>query len=172
MLFRSNSNIVRIGIAVKEHPNEHFREFLNKRAPKAKVRDYCSGLIPIYNPSIKTVGRNVFLVGDAATQVKATSYGGIVPGLLAAQELGKAIIKKKSYEKLWKKKIGKDLKYSLLIRKVLNRFSPKDYNSLFYLITPKVKKLIEKYDREFPSKLVIKLIFAQPRFLKFIFKFL
>ena len=49
---------------------------------------------------------DIFLLGDAATQVKATTGGGIIQSLMAAKELASAIENNTSYEKGWRKVIG------------------------------------------------------------------
>lgn len=164
------NKVARINLISKNkiNVNIHFKNFLKKF--KGKVREYNSGLIPIYNPKLKAQKKNVYLVGDAAGHVKATTFGGIVTGMLAARELAKAIIKKKNYEKLWKKKIGKELKRHLSVRKRLNRFSIKDFNEFIRLIKQdKIKILLEKYDRDNLKKYAWKIFFKEPRFLKYVF---
>lgn len=162
--------VVRAGIVTKEKPDLYFKYFLNKKIKKGKIRDYQSGLIPIYNHKLKTQKKNVYLLGDAATQVKATTYGGIIQGLISAQELSNSIIKNMNYHKAWKRRIGRELKYSLLIRDKLNKFSNTDYDKLIQLVNQdKVKTILSKYDRDYPSKLLFKLALKEPRFLKYIF---
>ena len=105
-------------------------------------------------------------MGDAATQVKATTGGGIIPSLLASKILVDSIIKNKDYKKELKKTIGKDLFISLKIRGILNKLSDKDYDYLIKLFkNKKIKNIIEQYDREFPSKFIMKLLITEPRFL-------
>ncbi len=159
-----NEKIARIGLATKKNTLHYFNKFVSK----GKVLDKQAGLIPIYNPKIKSQKDNVFLVGDAATQVKASTAGGLVPGLISAKILANSILKGNNYDKAWKNQIGKDLYLSLLIRKTLNKFSDKDYHDLVKMLSKrKVKGLIEKYDREFPTKFLFKLALAEPRFLKY-----
>ena len=114
----------------------------------------------------------VYLVGDAAAQVKTSTHGGIIPGMIAARELSIAITEDKDYEKLWKKKIGKDLMIHLAIRKVMDNFKGKDCDKLVRLMKQeKVKTLVEEFDREFPSKYALKMVLREPRFLKFAIKY-
>ena len=50
----------------------------------------------------------------------------------------------------------------------MNRFSKEDYNKLIQLCEKKsVKDLIYKYDREYASKLLFKLLINQPKFASF-----
>jgi geranylgeranyl reductase family protein len=165
-----NEYVVRAGIVSKEKPDLYFKYFLNKKIEKGKIRDYQSGLIPIYNHKLKTQKKNIYLIGDAATQVKATTYGGLVPSLISAQELSNSIIKNKDYHRSWKNRIGRELKYGLLIRNKLNKFSNVDYDKLIQLVNQdKVKYILSRYDRDYPSKLLFRLALREPRFLKYIF---
>lgn len=166
-----DDKFVRLGICAKTDANKHFTNYINKVSSKKDIVEWQSGIIPIYNPKLKTQKDNVYLVGDAATMVKATTHGGIVPHLQAAEELVKAITENKNYETLWKKRIGKELWLSLLMRRTLDKFSAKDYNDLIQMVKrEKIKNIITEADRDRPSKMVPKLLFAEPRFLKYSFK--
>ena len=130
-----------------------------------KVIEHQAGLVPVYNPKQQIQKRNILLIGDAATQVKATTGGGVVHGLLAAKQLSKPL---RHYEKNCKRHVNKDLKLSLLIRKVMDRFSEKDYDELVNMFSKdKLKRIIQNNDRDFPRKFVLKLIAGDPRLLKF-----
>jgi len=161
--------VARVGISSYSNQNVFFKDFMNKRVGRAKIREYQSGFIPIFNPYLKTQKGKVYLVGDAATHVKATTYGGIIQGMMAAEELAKAHTKGLSYERLWRKRIGKDLWLGLMIRKKLDTFSNQHYNKLVSMVkNDDVKRIIEYYDRDFPSRLVLKLLLREPRFLRFL----
>jgi len=163
-----NDNIARISLIAKKNMNYYFKNFLKKF--RGKVIEYNSGVIPVYDPNLKTQKNNVYLVGDAAGQVKASTFGGLVSGMIAARELARAIIEGKNYEKLWRKKIGRELKKHLYVRRIFNKFSNRDYNYFLSLIKQdKVKKLLERYDRDNLKKYAWKLILIEPRFLKFLF---
>lgn len=164
-----SGKVARVGISSSADPSPFFKAFIHKRAGNGKVLDSQSGFIPVYNPRVRAQLGNVFLVGDAATMVKATTYGGIIQGLMAAEELARAYAYSKDYEKLWKKRIGKDLWLGLLIRKKLDRFSNQDYNQLVGLVKKSsVRRIIEFYDRDFPSSFALRLLLSEPRFLKFL----
>ena len=112
------------------------------------------------------------MVGDAATTAKATTAGGIIQGLIGAEALADSIINKKDYQTEWKKRMGRDLYLALLIRKMFNKFSEKDYNKLIRLTKKQeVINILENHDRDYPSKFLIKLALAQPRYAYFL-KFL
>jgi len=107
------------------------------------------------------------LLGDAASHVKATTLGGIIPGFKAAVNLTYNLTNQKPSFNNYQ-----NLKRHLLIRKTLNKFSDKDYDKLIYLISkPKTKKILETCSRENPKKLIKKLILNEPRLLSFVLKF-
>lgn len=171
-----NREIVRIGLcSTEKNYNLIFKDFLKKRIGKnydKKILAYQAGLIPIFNKNIKTSKDNIFLIGDASAFTKAASAGGIIQSLISADCLMQAITKNISYENIWKKRLYKDLYYSLQIRKILDKFEDRDYNFLTKLFNQeKLKRILEEFDRDFPSKFVLKLLLKEPRLLYFI-KFL
>ena len=98
-----SDDTVRLGIGCFENAKEHFYRFLKSRTGKKDVLCWESGLIPLYNPKKIIQKGNVYLIGDAASQVKATTGGGIIPSLKAAQTLCGCIINSKDYNKEFRK---------------------------------------------------------------------
>jgi len=167
-----SKKIARVGLVTRKNAN--LKEFLTNRIGKnykSKVIDYQGGVVPLYDPNVKIVKNNVFLVGDAASMVKATTAGGIIQGLIGAEALADAISNNKDYEKLWRQKLNKDLKVSLMLRKMMDQFSSKDYNDLIKLFNKKdFRKVLEKRDRDNALGLVFHLGLASlrhPSVLKF-----
>jgi len=159
-----SKGIVRIGLATRKNPKKALNDFLRKKLKKYDIIDMQAGLIPIYNPKIKTQKDNVFLIGDAAAMVKATTGGGIIQGLIAVKALANSIINKKNYDKGWRKTIGRDLLIHLKMRNIMNKFSAKDWNYLVKLFNKeKLKKVLESNDRDFPSRFLVKLALTEPR---------
>lgn len=159
---------VRIGICAKYNVAECFNQFLKEKAPDAKILERQGGLIPIYNPNIKAHKDNVYLIGDAAGHVKATTLGGIIQGMLAAEAAHDAIIHGRDYDKAWRKKLASDLRIALLMRKAMDKFSHEDYNYLVKLFTQqKTREILEDYDRDYPSQFMLKLLMREPRLLYF-----
>lgn len=156
----------RLGIGCFENAQNYFYKFLKRRTGKENILCWESGLIPLYSPKKQIQKDNVYLIGDAAGQVKATTGGGIIPSLKAAQTLCDCIANKKSYEREFRRQSGRELSLHLKIRNVLNRFSDEDYNLLLDLMDQeKVKKIFKKYDRDTPIPLVMNLLLREPRFL-------
>jgi len=168
-----NEEICRIGVASYNNIGEYFNKFLKlKKINNKKIIEKQGGLIPIYGPKLKTEKDNIYLIGDAASQVKATTGGGIIQGLKAAQVLVNSIINKKNYEKEWKKVLGKDLLLHLKIRETMDKFKDKDWDFLIKLLKQnKTKEIIEKFDRDYPTKFILKLGLNEPRLLYFLKSF-
>ncbi len=163
-----SESIARLGIGCFENAQEHFYKFLKNRTGSKEVLCWESGLIPLHNPKKIIQKDNVYLIGDAASQVKATTGGGIIPSLKAAQTLCDCIVNNKNYNKEFKKQSGRELLLHLKIRSMLNKFSDNDYDKLLSLMNQeKVKKILKKYDRDTPIPLVTNLLLKEPRFLYF-----
>jgi flavin-dependent dehydrogenase len=141
------------------------------------------GVIP-YDLKSKIAFNNILLLGDSACQVKATTGGGIVMLLNAAKYAAYGIKKcfnlgdyssktlKRYYEKQCKATIGKQLKIHYLIRKILEYFTEKDYDTFFNILkSNEIESEISIYgDMDFPRKLVLRLI-KNGMILKFLVKF-
>ena len=162
-----NKDIVRVGVASRKDVKKNFEDFVKRF--NGKVIEKQGGLIPIYD-NCKINKKNVFLVGDAASQVKATTGGGIMPGLKAAKRLSKALIQKRNYERLCGG-IRLGLLVHIWMRRMFNRFSNKDWNGLIKLCNQRKVKRILYMDRESPIKMSFALLFNEPRFFKY-FKYL
>ncbi len=167
-LVPESTKVARLGICSLDKTNSYFDK-LHKLRP-GKILEWQSGIIPLYDPKVVTEQDHVYLVGDAATQVKASTLGGIIPGMMAAEELARALAEGKSYERLWRKRIGFSLWTHLLIHRImLQRFKTEDYDALIRLVQqPRITNLISTHDREFPSLLLAKMALLEPRFLQFL----
>ena len=161
-------SIVRIGVAAKHNVAKSFSSFLKKKKVTSKnIIDRQGGIIPLYK-KIQLKKDNIFLLGDAALQVKATTGGGIIQGFTAANALAESICKKKNYSSLLKK-----LNFELWIHKkardILDRLSTKDHNKLIAIFQkPKNKRVLESIDRDKISSIALKLIFTEPKLLQFL----
>ena len=162
-------DIARIGLAVKGNKGMAcFERFLRmKGLSKTDIIEYQSGVIPIHDPRLPVQQGNVYLLGDAAFQVKATTLGGIIPGMAAAEALADALLHGRDYRK-GLATLNRQLRLHLKIRKMLDKFSDADYDRLIGLVgQPRVKRIIESESREFPLKMLVKLVLAEPRLLRF-----
>ncbi|MBR9683312.1 NAD(P)/FAD-dependent oxidoreductase [Candidatus Woesearchaeota archaeon] len=154
----------RIGVVSSENPLPYFNNHLKHLNIKPKdILEKQGGLIPLFDPKSKTKSKNIFVIGDAASHVKATTLGGILPGFKAAVNLTNHLTNQPPAFKN-----HQNLKRHLLIRKTLDKFSDRDYNKLINLTSqPQLQKILETHSRENPKKLLQKLLLKEPRLLSF-----
>jgi digeranylgeranylglycerophospholipid reductase len=161
----------RVGLADIKGSKSLFDNFIKKHKFLVKKDKIQAGTIPIYNPKQKLFKDNCYALGDAGGHVKATTLGGIIPGMTAAKTLAECINDGKSNQFYLKKMqpLMHELKLHLMIRKVLNKFSDNDWDKLVKLIKQKrIVKTFEKYSRDNPLPLVFFSLLKEPRFLKFV----
>ncbi len=153
-----NERVARIGVAGPKC-KAVLDNFVQKRLKRRfKVVDRQAGLVVVGGPLKKTVYGNVMLVGDAAGQVKATTGGGIITGMICAEEAAKHASNPQEYETAWRSRVGHELKAARLVRSFLSGFSPKDYNALL-AFGERNLDLIKKYgDMDFHSKMVWEIV--------------
>ena len=125
-----------------------------------------SGMIPVYDPGqkLRAPGQNIFLIGDAATQVKATTYGGIIYGLLAARYLAED---PEGYERRMNGKLGRDLWLSLRMREFMNAMTDDQADELIDIFEKeRNKQIIAQHDRDFPSRFIVQLLMKEAQLWK------
>ncbi|MBS3122422.1 NAD(P)/FAD-dependent oxidoreductase [Candidatus Woesearchaeota archaeon] len=193
-----SEEVARVGVA-SEQPNQYFEMFVNDLMKKNIVNEKISlqaGPIPffdsdyrVYKPltakitekennnltnnltkDSQSANAYYYIVGDAAGHVKATTGGGLVPGLRCAKILAESVAEGNNYEEEIRK-VKRELKMHLMLRNLLNKFSEKDYLELLQLLDKEcVKNVLEKHSRDSSIKLLTKLFFSEPRLAKFVLK--
>jgi len=120
---------------------------------KLKTENFFADIVPFsIRPKIQK--KNVYLVGDAAGQVKATSGGGIYYGCRSAWLAGKTI-GSGAYEKRWKSELGNKLEQHLLARKVINTLNGNVTSRLLSILEGfGIEHMLRRYDMENISSLV------------------
>lgn len=131
------------------------KEFISNNFKNSEILEEYYAHIPIYNKNIKLVENRLALVGDAATQVKPTTGGGLILGFKAVnilEEIIEKTLKKEDtqllteYEKLFKKQYNKELKTQLKVQKTLQLLSDDDLDYFFVKIKEKnIEQLINEY---------------------------
>jgi len=160
----------RIGLVDKKYANTLFKNFLFKfkKIKKNDILEYQAGLIPRYDPNIKTQKDTIYIVGDAACQVKATTGGGIIQGLTAAKALSYSISDDKNYDKEWRKLLGRELYIHLKARNMMDRFKQKDWNKLIDIFSSESgKNILESNERDNLAGMACKLLIKKPSLLYF-----
>ncbi len=171
-----NDRKVRIGVLGRKNTVAEFKKLLRIKGLKENsIIEKQGGIVPIYNNRLRTYSeygnKKIYLIGDAACQIKATTGGGIIQGLTAAKCLADSIIYNRDYEKEWRKKLGRDLWLHLAARRVMDRFSYNDWNRIVRIFCKKKnKEILEGFDRDYPSRFFLRLALQEPRLWQFVRK--
>src|SRR5580698_254308 len=137
--------------------------FLEKRG--LTPVEFQGARIPVYTgwvPVRRRVGHgSVYLVGDAAAQVKVTTVGGIVTGFRGALGVAEAILNGGSSSVL--RKLRRELDLHLLLRRSLHEFQQDDYSKLVDLLNDPAKQSLSEYSRDEAWKILWRVCLSQPR---------
>jgi flavin-dependent dehydrogenase len=140
----------------------HLEKFLEKR--KLDPIGFQAARIPVYErwvPVHRPVGKgSVYLVGDAAGQVKVTTVGGIVTGFRGALGVAQAILNRGSREL---RTLRRELDLHLLLRRSLHDFQQADYSRLVDLLNAPAKRSLADYSRDEAWKILWRVCLSQPR---------
>ncbi|MGB0036276.1 MAG: NAD(P)/FAD-dependent oxidoreductase [Candidatus Acidiferrales bacterium] len=143
----------------------HLERFLEKR--KLDAIEYQAARIPVYKrwvPVRRQIGGgSVYLVGDAAGQVKVTTIGGIVTGFRGALGVAEAILNGGSSREL--RNLRRELDLHLLLRRSLHDFRQSDYSQLVDLLNDPAKQSLAEYSRDEAWKILWRVCLQQPRLL-------
>lgn len=170
--------MAKVGLASYGHSWPLLKNLL--RRIDAKPLSISGGGIPIGTVS-RTYGYGTILVGDAAGQVKATSGGGVYPGLRAVECAHLAVRESletgnqseefmKGYESCWRGTIGRELANALYIHSFYRKIRDDEFDRIVdELNREDMKRIINEYgDIDFPSRVVWKLLRRNPRLLKYV----
>ena len=162
-----STTIARVGIAMKKNSKAYFDKFMQEH--NFKAIEMQAGTIPLYHPVQELQKENCYVLGDAAGFVKATTLGGLYPGLKQVQILAECLIAGK--ERDYKKAIAplrRRLRLHLFVQKIFNKFSDEDWDRLVeYIAQPRIQRVFEKYTRDNPIPLVLNSLLKEPRLLRF-----
>ncbi|MGA7920308.1 MAG: NAD(P)/FAD-dependent oxidoreductase [Candidatus Acidiferrales bacterium] len=141
----------------------HLEKFLEKR--QLTPIEFQGARIPVYTgwvPVRRQVGNgSVYLVGDAAAQVKVTTVGGIVTGFRGALGVAEAILNGGSSRAL--RQLRRELDLHLLLRRSLHDFQQDDYSELVDLLNDPAKQSLSQYSRDEAWKILWRVCLSQPR---------
>lgn len=134
----------RIGTACA-NPTPLLDAFIKQRFPAAKIEKRMAGTVMQSGPLRQDYGP-VKLVGDAAGHVKATTGGGLVPGLWCAHRLAESITHGKDYT-LSCRPVLQQLKLAYWLRKGWDRLSGPTKERILSSLSKKTGRL-EKTDMD------------------------
>jgi len=155
----------------EERAKENLAEFLE--AYELEALGFQAAEVALYRPglpsSARLGGSEVFLIGDAGGQVKATTVGGVVAGLRGARAVAEAILSWSDDREGQREKgsaaLRRELSLHFLMRSVLNRLNDSDYDDLLDLLTGRAKSVLQIRTRDELGAILFRLLQAQPRLL-------
>lgn len=113
----------------------------------------------------RVAGGDVYLVGDAAGQVKVSTVGGLVTGFRGAIAVVQSILTGRPARRA--RSLRVELEAHRLIRKTLHDFTQDDYVGLFELLNDPAVASLGRTDRDQAAKALFKVFIAQPRLLTY-----
>jgi digeranylgeranylglycerophospholipid reductase len=168
----------KVGLATSTgNPHQYLRNFMQKHpvASKKLQKSQVTGMtihpIPLAGPIPKTYSNGFLAVGDAASQVKPTTGGGVIFGLTCARAAGEVAyeaVKNSNfseaflyrYQQEWKRLVGFDLSAMLWMRKMLNSLSDNRTDNIIGLCNRLgIDDTLEKFgDLDFQGRSLIPMI--------------
>ncbi|MDP9342155.1 MAG: NAD(P)/FAD-dependent oxidoreductase [Actinomycetota bacterium] len=158
-----------LGLIGEDGPDARRRldRFLEEHGLEAL--EYQAARIPRYRrwiPIHRRLGSgHVYLVGDAAGQVKVSTVGGTVTGLRGAQAAAMAILGRRARPEL--RSLRRELDLHLWVRRLMHRFTVDDYRRLLDLLDGSAARVLAAHDRDDARRVFARLALARPRILVF-----
>jgi|Deesub1362A_J573_1020465.scaffolds.fasta_scaffold06619_2 flavin-dependent dehydrogenase len=130
-------------------------------------RAFQGARVAMHHPSLKPwaslQGWPVYLIGDAAGQVKVTTVGGTVTGFAGARAAVEALTQGIPYRKALRP-LKRELDLQWGLRLLLDHLDNRGYNRLIRAITPRVRDLLAEHNRDRFAPVFWRL-FLEPRLL-------
>ena len=138
--------------------------------PKSTVETTKSGSVLVSGPMGKCWAENFLVVGDAASQVKQTTGGGIIiggySGILAGRAAARASKSSREnswkflleYDREWRKKFGSDLQKMGIAHRLFASLSDETLNRLFEGISAYLPEIEEFADMDFQGKIISRML--------------
>jgi digeranylgeranylglycerophospholipid reductase len=137
--------------------------FLEKK--QIEPLEWQGARIPVYRrwvPVKRRVGKGqVYLVGDAAAQVKVTTVGGVVTGFRGALGVAQSILRNGPSRELMA--LRRELDTHWLIRRTMHHFQQKDYSQLVDLLNLATRDTLSEITRDEATRLLWTVLRRQPR---------
>ncbi len=140
-----------------------FESFLEKK--HLEPLEWQGARIPVYRgwvPVRRQIGNGeVYLVGDAAAQVKVSTVGGIVTGFRGALGVSQALLRNGRTHEF--AALRRELRTHWLIRRALHNFEQKDYSQLVDLLDASTRQSLGEINRDESTRLLWNVVRRQPR---------
>ena len=168
----------KVGLATKSgDPRDRLHRFMHnhplasKKLERSEIINLSFHPMSLGGPIPKTYSNGLLIVGDAASQVKPTTGGGVIFGLLCSKIAGEVAYEAiensdfsaaflSRYQSRWKAEVGFDLKVMCRIRQLLNRLSDKQMDKIISLCSKlEVNTILEEAgDLDFQGKSLIRMV--------------
>ena len=126
--------------------------------------EFQAARIPCYRrwvqPQLRLGDTDIYLVGDAAAQVKVTTDGGIVTGFRGALGVAESILHGRTAAF---RQLKRERDWHRLLRRSLGRFRQADYELLLDVLNPGTHGVLGTYSRDEAGRILARLCLAQPR---------
>ncbi len=153
-----------IGVEGQE-TRRNLERFLEKR--RFSPLNFQGARIPIYKgwvPVQRKLGQgDVYLVGDAAAQVKVSTVGGLVTGFRGALGVSEAILNGGRSSEL--RALKRELDLHLLIRRSMHHFQQADYSRLVDWMNDAMRRSLSSVTRDEAARVLWHICRSQPRLL-------
>ncbi len=152
-----DEDVMRVGI-ISDNPYHDLLALLKKESIEGEVLEKFAGVVPLGR--CQTQKDRIFLVGDAACQVKPLSHGGLYYGMRCAEILVDCISQNRpnDYQKRWQERFGREINIGLKIRQIYTKLSQDNIDKMFTIFKENVD-IIEKFgDLENHSKFISEII--------------
>jgi digeranylgeranylglycerophospholipid reductase len=169
-----SKSMVRIGLFANMDYgglNQVLKDFIQSEVKfkDATIIKKYQGFIPVYNSKKNIVKERAILLGDAASQVKPTTGGGLIIGFECAKMASKTVLKAlqmedhnllSEYENDYRKRFKGELKVQLEVQRIFESLSDEDLDQMFLKLKEgNAEELISKYgDMDTQSTLIKEMI--------------
>jgi geranylgeranyl reductase family protein len=168
----------KVGLAARTgNPREYLRRFMcdhpiaSQKLRKSNITSLSLHPIPLGGPIPKTFSGGLLVVGDAASQVKPTTGGGVIVGLSCSKIAGEVAYEALTtndfsenflsrYQSRWRELVGFDLAVMRQARKLFNRLSDDKINKVVDLCAKLgVASVLEEVgDLDFQGRSLLRMI--------------
>ena len=132
-------------------------------------KSYQAAQVALHHPRLRPWGKigpaPVYLVGDAAGQVKVTTVGGTVPGFLGARVATRALLKGTSYRRELRG-LKRELDLHWWMRRALDRLDNHGYDQLISSLSGGAQNFLSRYNRDSMACVLWRLPVLEPRLMK------
>jgi digeranylgeranylglycerophospholipid reductase len=161
----------RVGLASrKSNVKKMLDDLVREYWPRSTIEGTKSGSVLVSGPIDKCWSENFLVVGDAASQVKQTTGGGIViggySGILAGRAAAEAAKTPRElrwkilmqYDRDWRQKFGSDLRRMGIAHRVFTSLSDETLNRLFEGVREYLPEIEEVADMDFQGEIISRML--------------